>query len=260
MLDWGIGSYESTAGVELAPAADALVDAARIDAGEEVVDLACGSGNAALRAAERGARVIGIDGAPRLLEVAAERAASAGLTLDLREGDLLALPVPDGCADVLLSVFGVIFAADAVGALREVRRVLRPKGRAVVSAWVPQGPINEMLQAVGRIVARVTGATPEARFAWSDPAVLGPAAAQAGLRLQATTRCELEIRATSAESYLERNRAHPMVVTGERDARDAGVLDEIHEAQLEVVRTANEDSGGFLVHSPYVLHQLQPAR
>ena len=149
MTDWGCGSYETTAGLELAPAAEVVVHAARVTAGEDVIDLACGTGNAALLAAERGARVTGIDGAPRLLEVAAERARNAGLALELREGDLLALPARDDCADVIVSVFGVIFATDAQGALSEVSRVLRPGGRVVLSAWVPEGPIDEMLKAVG---------------------------------------------------------------------------------------------------------------
>jgi ubiquinone/menaquinone biosynthesis C-methylase UbiE len=85
-------------------------------------------------AAARGARVIGVDAAPRLLEVARERALSRGLDAEFREGDLLALPAGDGTADVVISVFGLIFASDPSLALREVARVLRPAGRGRISA------------------------------------------------------------------------------------------------------------------------------
>jgi ubiquinone/menaquinone biosynthesis C-methylase UbiE len=75
MVDWGAGSYESTA-AELEPVAQAVVERASLRPGQDVVDLACGTGNAALLAAERGARVLGIDSATRLLGVARERASS----------------------------------------------------------------------------------------------------------------------------------------------------------------------------------------
>src|SRR4051794_835735 len=143
MVDWGAGRYETTA-AELAPVAEAVVRRAGISAGEEVVDVACGTGNAALLAAARGARAVGVDGAVRLLEVARQRAGTEAVAVDLREGDLLDLPVDDEAADVVLSVFGVIFAQDPAQALREIARVLRPEGRALITAWIPAGPIDAM--------------------------------------------------------------------------------------------------------------------
>lgn len=259
MVDWSAGSYETTAGVELAPVADTAVEAAAVTADDAVVDVACGTGNAALAAAHRGAHVIGIDCAVRLLDVAAERARAAGVQVDLRKGDLLALPVDDDCADVVLSVFGVVFAPDPVAALRELRRVLRPGGRAIVSAWVPAGPIDAMLGAIGRIVARITGDRPAARTAWHDAAVVDPLAAEAGLDLQETTSYRLPIRAPSAEAYVETNRDHPVAVAMLPVIREAGAEDEVREAQLAVLGAANEDPGAFLVHSPYVLHRLSAA-
>lgn len=94
MVDWGAGRYEITA-AELEPAARVVVERAALAAGEEVVDLACGTGNAALLAAGYGASVVGVDSAPRLLGIARERAEVQGVELDLREGDLLALPIDD---------------------------------------------------------------------------------------------------------------------------------------------------------------------
>ena len=160
---------------------------------------------------------------------------------------------------VAASVFGVIFATDPTGALREIRRVLRPSGRVFVSAWVPEGPVDAMLGAVGGIVARITDGRPAPRFAWSDPAVLGPVAAEAGLVLETTTIHELPIRATSAEAYLDLNSRHPMAVAVSPMVRSAGAEDELRAAQLSVLRDANEDPDGFLVHSPYVIHRLAAA-
>jgi len=144
MVDWDAGRYE-TAAAELEPVARAVVERAAPAPGEDVVDVACGTGNAALLAAARGGRVVGIDAAARLLDVARERARDQRAELDLRRGELLALPVDDASADVVLSVFGVIFATDPTLALGEFARILRPDGRALVSAWVPAGPIDAML-------------------------------------------------------------------------------------------------------------------
>jgi SAM-dependent methyltransferase len=256
MVDWGAGRYETTA-TELEPVAHAVVDKAGLGPGDEVVDLGCGTGNAALNAASRGAQVIGVDAAPRLLEVARERARSQGVVLDLREGDLLALPVDDAAADVVLSVFGVIFAPDPAQALREISRVLRPGGRALVSAWIPTGPINGMLAAMGRVVQRVTEAPARPRFAWHDPETLGPLAVAASLELDATTPSELPIRASSPESYVAAGQEHPMARAVRPAVERAGVENEIREAMTAVLQEANEDPDAFLVHSPYVVHELR---
>src|SRR4051794_39954624 len=102
--DWGLGRYEDTA-ARLEPAARVVVESAAPEAGERLVDVGCGTGNAALLAAERGARVTGVDPAARLLDVARERAAARGLTATFARGDAAALPLGDGEADVVLSVF-----------------------------------------------------------------------------------------------------------------------------------------------------------
>ena len=162
VVDWASGKYERTA-AELEPVSQTVVEMAALSPAVDVIDLACGTGNAALLAARRGARVVGIDASPGLLEVARERARTQGVDVDFREGDLLDLPVTDGTADVVLSVFGVIFASDPAQALGEVGRVLRPGGRVLVSAWVPAGPIDGMLVAMGRILARVSQVQPTQR-------------------------------------------------------------------------------------------------
>jgi SAM-dependent methyltransferase len=256
MVDWGAGNYEWTA-AELEPVAHALVDAAALLPGEHVLDLACGTGNAALIAAGRHTRVVGVDAAPRLLQVARGRARSLGLEVEFREGDLLELPVEDDAADVILSVFGLIFAPDPSQAMGELARVLRPGGRAYLSAWIPAGPIDAMLTAGGRVVARVTQAPPRRRFPWSDRSAVDALARGAGLSLQSTTSAALAIRDSSPEAYLAAGREHPMAVAAEPALAAAGAEVEAMAAMAAVLREANEDPDGFLVHSPYVVHELR---
>jgi SAM-dependent methyltransferase len=107
--DWGVGHYEHTA-AQLLPAARLVVETAAPAGGERVVDIGCGTGNAALLAAQRGATVTGVDPAARLLEVARARAAAERLDATFVVGDAATVPVGDSEADVVLSVFGVIFA------------------------------------------------------------------------------------------------------------------------------------------------------
>jgi SAM-dependent methyltransferase len=256
VVDWGAGNYETTA-AELEPVAQAVVRQAALSPGDEAVDLACGTGNAALLAAAQGARVVGVDAAPRLLEIARERALSQAVKLDLRPGDLLALPIDDATADVVLSVFGVIFASNAEQSLREIARVLRPGGRALLTAWVPAGPIDAMLGAMGRIVGRITGSPTPPRFPWFDPDAVGPLAAEVGLVLESTTSGELPILAPSPEAYVADGQEHPMALAIRPVIEQAGAASEVQAAMTAVLREANEDPGAFLVHSPYVVHELR---
>jgi SAM-dependent methyltransferase len=255
VVDWGAGEYERTA-AELEPVAELVVEMAALSPEERVIDLACGTGNAALLAAARAARVIGIDSAPRLLEVARQRAREQRLEVDFREGDLLRLPLGDRAADVVISVFGVIFASDPGAGLRELRRVARAGGRALITAWVPTGPIDGALSALNRILAGVAPEPTVKRFGWCEPDVLAPVAHEAGLELRLTRASKLAIRSTSVEAYLAGARLDPRAMASARLIERAGVQDEVQEAMGAVLREANEDPAAFLVHTPYVVHEL----
>ncbi|MGH3247236.1 MAG: class I SAM-dependent methyltransferase, partial [Trebonia sp.] len=115
MTTWGQGDYPLMA-ERLEPAALAVVEAAGVRAGERVLDVAAGTGNAALLAAARGGRVVGVDFEPALLAVAARRARERGLAVRWLTGDAGALPVAGESADVVVSVFGVMYAGDQAGA------------------------------------------------------------------------------------------------------------------------------------------------
>src|SRR5688500_11967438 len=102
-LDWGVGRYETTA-AHLEPAAGTVVERAALRQGERVLDLGCGTGNAALAAARLGADVVGVDPAARLLDVARARAAAEGLSARFEAGSADAIPLPDAAVDVVVSV------------------------------------------------------------------------------------------------------------------------------------------------------------
>lgn len=145
---WGSGDYASIA-ARIVPLAEKLCDDAGLRAGQRVLDIACGSGNAALAAARRGCRVTGLDYAPSLLERARARAAAEGVEVEWVEGDAEALPFPDGTFDAVLSVVGVMFAPDQEAAARELVRVCKPGGTIALISWTPDGFIGELFKLVG---------------------------------------------------------------------------------------------------------------
>ncbi len=256
IVDWGAGNYEVTA-TELEPVSQVTVQRAALRRGERVVDLACGTGNAALLAALAGTSVVGIDAAPRLLEMGRDRAAAEGVEVEFRLGDLLDLPLPDHSFDVVVSVFGLIFASEPGNCLYEIRRVLRPGGRLLFTAWIPAGPLDAMMRALSATVSRITGEVAPTRFAWSDAGAVQPLAARAGLQLDRTTAEQLEIRDASIEDYVLAGREHPMALAVWPVIERAGAEAEVHEAMLQALRPANEDPDAFLAYTPYVVHELR---
>ncbi len=258
MIDWGLGEYEHTA-IELEPVAEHVVSLAGLRPGERVVDLATGTGNAALLAARSGAVVTGLDVAPRLIGVARERAASERVEASFVIGDLGALPFDDGSFDVALSVFGLIFAAEPDRAFAEMMRVLRADGRALISVWVPAGPIDAMVAVLGRAMAAATGSSPN-RFAWHDPVAVGELAARYDAHVGVHDG-RLAITAMSAEAYFAASeQRHPMSVVGRPVLEAAGIYREVREQALAVLRDGNEDPGAFRVFSPYRVFEVRRSR
>jgi SAM-dependent methyltransferase len=145
---WSAGAFEECA-PSIADVHSALVDVLAPQPGERWLDIACGAGNVSELAASAGARVTGVDIAPRLITVATERARAAGLDIEYRVGDAENLEVPDEGFDVAVSSFGLIFAPDHDAVARELRRVLVPGGRLAFSAWTPEGTIGDMLRMLG---------------------------------------------------------------------------------------------------------------
>ncbi|HVS29654.1 MAG TPA: methyltransferase domain-containing protein [Solirubrobacteraceae bacterium] len=252
-LDWSLGKYEDTA-AQLLPAARIVVDRAAPVEGERVVDVGCGTGNAALLAAARGGHATGVDPAPRLLEVAREHAAAQGLDATFAPGDAAALPLEDDYADLVLSVFGVIFAADALDAAAEMARVTAPAGRIVLSAWVPEGAISDAVRVAQEAVRRAVGAPAgPPPFAWHDRDALAGLLSPYGFEV-AVEEERLAFTAKSARDYLDAESAnHPLAVAGRAVLEPRGEADALRECMLSIYEAANEDPDGFRVTSRYVV-------
>lgn len=153
---WASGDF-AVIGVTLQIVGELLAEAADVRAGERVIDVAAGNGNATLAAARRFARVTSTDYVAALLEKGRARAAAEGLAVDFREADAEALPFPDASFDVALSTFGVMFAPDQARATAEIRRVVRPGGRIGMANWTPEGFIGQLFKEVGKHVAPPAG-------------------------------------------------------------------------------------------------------
>jgi ubiquinone/menaquinone biosynthesis C-methylase UbiE len=114
-----------------------------------VLDVACGSGNAAIRAAQAGGRVVGVDLTPELFEAGRRLAARAGVEVEWVEGDAEALPVEHASFDVVVSVFGCMFAPRHEVAANELARALRSGGRLCLCAWTPESSLGEFFRTLG---------------------------------------------------------------------------------------------------------------
>jgi ubiquinone/menaquinone biosynthesis C-methylase UbiE len=134
-----------------------LCEALDVAAGEQVLDVAAGNGNATLAAARRGCAVTASDYVPELLDGTRARAASEGLTIEVREADAEALPFADETYDVVVSTFGVMFTPNQERSASELLRVTRPGGRIGLTNWTPEGFIGQMFKIVGGYVAPPPG-------------------------------------------------------------------------------------------------------
>src|ERR1700678_2450743 len=132
--------------------AEAFVEALEIRPGMQVLDVACGTGNLAIPAARKGARVTGVDIAPNLLAQARARAEGEGLEIAFKEGDAEQLPFPDEHFEVVMSMFGAMFAPDPERVASELARVCRHGGRIARANWTPDGFTGKMFRLSRRYV------------------------------------------------------------------------------------------------------------
>jgi SAM-dependent methyltransferase len=156
---WGSGNFAAVA-ERILEAGELVVDRAGVEPGNDVLDVACGTGNATIPAAKAGARVTGLDFAPALLEIAREQAADAMVEIDFVEGDAQELPFGDASFDAVVSTFGHMFAPDHARAAAEMKRVLRPAGAIAVACWMPGGAIGRMSATIAELVPPPPGGQP----------------------------------------------------------------------------------------------------
>jgi ubiquinone/menaquinone biosynthesis C-methylase UbiE len=131
---WSGASYERIAET-FAPIHDRIVEALAVESGDRILDVACGTGGVALRAARAGADVVGLDISADQLAKARRAAEAEGLRIRFDEGDCQELPYPDAAFDAVVSSFGAVFAPDHERVASELARVCRPAGRLALTAW-----------------------------------------------------------------------------------------------------------------------------
>ncbi len=153
---WSSGDYHMI-GTQIQIVSELLIEALDVRSTERVLDVATGSGNAALAAARRGCEAVGVDYVPALLDRARRRADAEGLTVEFVEGDAEALPFGDGSFDVVSSVFGAMFAPNQEQTATELARVARTGGRIGVVAHTPEGFIGNLFKVMGKHVPPPAG-------------------------------------------------------------------------------------------------------
>jgi SAM-dependent methyltransferase len=164
---WASGDF-SVVAARIVYQAEQLCETADLQAGWRVLDVATGSGNAALAAARRGCEAVGIDYVPALLERGRIRAKAEHLSVEFLAGDAEQLPFPADTFDAVVSIYGVMFAPDHRRAASELVRVCRPGGRIALACWMPDGFIGETFRLFSRFLPSTPGLQPP--VLWGDEA------------------------------------------------------------------------------------------
>jgi SAM-dependent methyltransferase len=244
---WATGDY-AVVGTTLQIVGERICEAVDLRAGERVLDVAAGNGNATLAAARRFAQVTSTDYVGALLDRGRERAAAERLVIAFRQADAEALPFQDGSFDVALSTFGVMFTPDQERAAAELLRVVRPGGRIGMANWTPEGFIGQLFKTIGKHLPPPAGVR--------SPALWGTEARLAelfpGQRIEAS-RQDFRFRYRSADHMLEVFRTFYGPVN-----RAFAALDAVQAAALEADMRdlcARMNSGGpdtLIVPSEYL--------
>jgi SAM-dependent methyltransferase len=156
---WASGDF-AIIGTTIQIVGESLAEAADIRAGERVLDVAAGNGNATLAAARRFAEVTSTDYVPHLLEKGAARAKAEGLNVAFQVADAENLPFGDGTFDVVLSTFGAMFTPEHHRAASELLRVTRSGGRIGLANWTPEGFLGDLFRVIGRFIPAPAGTQP----------------------------------------------------------------------------------------------------
>jgi SAM-dependent methyltransferase len=248
---WATGDYAAVSDAITDQVAPELVALAPVHAGHEVLDVATGTGNVALRAAQAGADVTGVDLTPELFTTARRRAAALGVAVDWVEGDAEALPFDDGRFDRVFSTFGVQFAPRHDEVARELVRVLKPGGLLAMANWTPEGQVGDLFRIMGRYLpAPPAFASPPAQ--WGNEEHL---ATLLGDDLDLTyRRGAAELRFDSADAYVAfMETAYGPTITARERLTTEGRWDTCRGELVAMMEQRNEATDGtLLVHAEYL--------
>jgi len=239
---WTVGDYGEFA-ARLQSAADRLVEQVGVGEDAVVLDVATGTGNAAMTAA--GASVTGLDLTPELFDVARQRAAKAGLEIAWVEGDAEQLPFADASFDRVLSVFGAMFAPDQRRTAEELVRVCRPGGTIGVCSWTPQGVFGQM-------ILLLMSRTPPPPPGFKPPGLWGVEEYVTGLFDGLGVELEFErgqvvLEHDSAEAWVAHlDRVFGPMILGRAALEPAGAWDGFRADVVDLYEGANDSSDGKL--------------
>ena len=246
---WASGDYHMI-GTQILITAEQLLESLDVHSTERVLDVATGSGNAALAAARRGCEVIGIDYVPTLLDRARERAISEGVAAQFEDGDAEAIPFEDASFDVVTSVFGAMFAPNQEQTASELARVTKPGGRIGLVAHTPEGYIGQLFKLVGTHVPPPAGLRSPVQ--WGTEARLRELFGDTidGLACRERT---FTYRFRSAEAFVDYFRAHygPTLKAFEAVGEDGRAA--LEQDLLELIARFNRaDDGTMVVPNEYL--------
>ena len=239
---WASGDF-AVVGTTLQIVGETLAEAADVRAGERVLDVAAGNGNATLAAARRFAQVTSTDYVPELLQKGAARAAAEGLDVDFLVADAEALPFEDSSFDVALSTYGVMFAPDAPRAAAELVRVVRSGGRIGLASWTPQGFLGGLFKVVGSFVPPPAGV--KSPMQWGDEARIEELfGAHGSIRME---RRIFNFRYTSADHWVQVFRDYYGPTHKAFAALDDAGKNKLHRALVELLEKNNIGGPSSLV-------------
>jgi SAM-dependent methyltransferase len=249
---WASGDYAAVADAFVRDVGRAAVANATIEPGTDVLDVATGSGNAAIPAALAGARVTGLDLVPTLLDVGRDKARRAGVEIEWVEGDAEALPFADERFDTVLSVLGVQFAPRHEVTAQELVRVLRPGGTLSLACWTPGGFI-------GRLFRTMAPHLPKPPVGVSPPPLYGDVDHVRALFAGTDVELTFETRsatfwADSAADFVAYMADHygPVLKARARLASE-GRWDQLHAELIALCEDANIAEEDFRAPSEYLL-------
>ena len=250
---WAAGDYAAVAGrINEVPPRD-LLDRVGVSPGEDVLDVATGTGNVALPAAAAGAHVIGVDITPELFVTARERAAAQGVDVEWVEGDAENLPFADERFDVVLSAFGVQFAPRHRVVAEELERVCRQGGLIGLVNWTPEGQIGELFKIMGRYMpAPPDYASPPPL--WGSEGHVRELFAGTGIELE-FARGHNPWRFDSAEHWVEfmETTYGPTLKARERLGAEGRWEDCREEIRAMAERHNEATDGSLLMHAEYLI-------
>jgi len=239
---WASGDY-AVIGTTLQIVGEQLCEAVDVCAGERVLDVAAGNGNATLAAARRFAQVTSTDYVPALLDVGRRRAEAERLAVTFEVADAEALPYADASFDVALSTFGVMFTAAQEQAASELQRVCRPGGRIGLACWTPTGFLGDLFKVVGKHVPPMPGV--RSPLLWGTEAHLRTLFADA-TSIAPTVR-SFVFRYLSAEHFVDVFRSFYGPVHKAFASLDAERQAALDGDLVSLLRTASRGRSGTLV-------------